>query len=589
LTATDSQTTEGTIMTGFGSSQVLVVGAGPMGATTALALARSGVRVHMVSRHRWIASTPRAHITNQRSMEVFRDLGIARRIEELGSPWELMGDTLFTTSFAGPEIARIRAWGTGDDEHGRYVRASPEPMLDVPQPRLESVIVAAALEAGATISFGVEYLGHEQDDAGVTTRLRDRYTGVETEWRSDFLVGADGAKSKVLDDLDLPIEGRMGRATTAYVQFRADLNPYVAHRPSILYWIFNSETSFGEIGMGLLRAVHPWTEWIAGWGLDTEQSEPDFSETALRERIRVLVGDAALEPEIVATSVWQVNEAHATVLGRGRVFCGGDAIHRHPPSGGLGSNTSVQDAHNLAWKLAFVLDERAGLELLDTYTAERAPVAAQIVERANQSRRDFAAVRASIAAFGGGTQAAELLARDPSETAVSARAALAEAIALKHHEFNAHGVELNQQYRSAAVLDAPEIAPDDELVARRVCEAGAKLPHAWLVGPDGRRRSTLDLIGGGRFTLLTGVAGRAWVAAAKEVDPTILRCVVVGAPDAQDLYFEWAALRPGPEDGAILVRPDGYVAWVAAAPEDEQAATRALSGSLGRILGGPDR
>jgi 2,4-dichlorophenol 6-monooxygenase len=573
-------------MTAIASSSVLVVGAGPMGGTTALALARSGVRVHMVSRHRWIASTPRAHITNQRAMEAFRDLGIARRIEELASPWELMGDTLFTTSLAGPEIARIRAWGSGDSEHGRYVRASPEPMLDVPQPRLESVVVAAALEAGATVSFGVEYLGHEQDGDGVTTRLRDRYTGVETAWRSDFLVGADGARSKIVEDLDLPMAGTMGRASTAYVQFRTDLSQYAAHRPSILYWIFNSESSFGEIGMGLLRAVRPWTDWIAGWGFDPDLGDPDFSEPALRERIRGLVGDPRLQPEIVATSTWQVNDAHATVLGRGRVFCGGDAIHRHPPSGGLGSNTSVQDAYNLAWKLAFVLDGRAGLELLNTYTEERAPVAAQIVARANESRRSFAAIRASIAAFGGGPEAAEALSTDPTAPATAARTSLAQAMALKHHEFNAHGVELNQEYRSTAVIDAPPATAADELVARRVCEAGAKLPHAWLVNSDGRRRSTLDLVGGGRFTVLTGVAGRAWAAAVDDLDPAVVRCVVIGTPEAQDLYFEWAALRPGPEDAAVLVRPDGYVAWVTDAPADVQGARRALGDALTRILNG---
>jgi 2,4-dichlorophenol 6-monooxygenase len=571
-------------LTGAGLSEVLVIGTGPMGVTTALALAKSGVRVHMVSRHRWISNTPRAHITNQRTMEVFRDLSVARRIGEVASPWDQMGDTLFTTSFAGPEIARIRAWGTGDDQHGQYVRASPEPMLDVTQPKLESVVLAAALEAGATVSFGVEYLSHEQDADGVTTRLRDRYTGVESEWRSAYLVGADGARSQVIDDLGLPVEGNMGRATTAYVQFHADLSSYTAHRPSILYWILDATAAYGEIGMGLLRAVRPWTEWIAGWGFDPDQGEPDFSPDAVTERIRRLVGDPQLQPEILSTSVWQVNEAYASTLGRGRVFCGGDAIHRHPPSGGLGSNTSVQDAFNLAWKLAFVLRGDAGSALLDSYTDERAPVARQIVARANQSRRDFAALREVIADLGGADRARRTLAEDPGPDAVEARAKLAAALELKHHEFNAQGVESNQQYRSAAVIGAPEAGQADELIARRVCEPGAKLPHAWLVGADGRRVSTLDVVGGGRFALITGISGLHWAEAAAALDPRTIRPVVIGAPGSEDLYFEWAALRPGPEDGAILVRPDGYVAWMAGSVSDVDEAARQLDAALRSIL-----
>ncbi len=154
---------------------------------------------------------------------------------------------------------------------------------------------------------------------------------------------------------------------------RPNLTQYVEHRPSILYWIFNSHAGFGEIGMGLLRAIRPWEEWIAGWGFDMAAGEPDLSDEKVIDQIRTLVGDPNLEPEILTKSLWYVNQQHATRYSEGRVFCGGDAVHRHPPSSGLGSNTSMQDAFNLAWKIAFAVKGYAGPGLLESYSDERAP------------------------------------------------------------------------------------------------------------------------------------------------------------------------------------------------------------------------
>jgi 2,4-dichlorophenol 6-monooxygenase len=167
------------------------------------------------------------------------------------------------------------------------------------------------------------------------------------------MVGADGARSMVVDHLGLPIEGQMARAGTVYTVFNCDLTKYSKHRPSILNWIVTPDASFGEIGMGLMRAVHPWTQWIAGWGFDISKGEPDLSLEAIVPKIKVLIGDPSVDIDIVRTSIWYVNQAYVTQYSKGRVHCGGDAVHRHPPSSGLGNNTCVQDAHNLGWKLAY--------------------------------------------------------------------------------------------------------------------------------------------------------------------------------------------------------------------------------------------
>ncbi|MBC8742587.1 FAD-dependent monooxygenase [Paraburkholderia sp. UCT31] len=549
-------------------TDVVIVGSGPMGVTTALALATYGVRAHIVSRFNWLADTPRAHITNQRTMEVYRDLEIEEEVLRHATAWDQMGDSLFATSLAGEELIRLRSWGTGDARHGDYVQGSPCNVVDIIQPEMEPILFKNAAQRGATFSTNTEYLSHEQDESGVTVQLQDRITGREYSMRAKYLVGADGARSKVVEELGLQIEGQMARAGTAYVIFNADLARYVKHRPSILHWIVSPDAAFGEIGLGLLRAVKPWTQWIAGWGFDISKGEPDLSEETVLSKIRILVGDPDLEVEIVRKSVWYVNQAYATTYSKGRVFCGGDATHRHTPSSGLGLNTCVQDGFNLAWKLAYVLKGYAGDKLLESYSPERAPVGKQIVLRANQSRLDYAPIKAVFSVEGAENPVAAGIARfkDPGPEGAKARRAAQDALELKNREFNAQGVEMNQRYASSAVIPdgqvgAEEWKRDQELYLQATSRPGAKIPHAWLIDKHGARVSTLDVIGKGKFSLVTGLSGSAWVKAAEELGLPFLRTVVTGANDSQDPYCDWQRVREVSEAGALLVRPDGYVAW----------------------------
>ncbi|MFL6662148.1 MAG: hypothetical protein ACJ8G7_08195 [Rhizobacter sp.] len=193
---------------------------------------------------------------------------------------------------------------------------------------------------------------------------------------------------------------------------------------------------------------------------------------------------------------------------------------------------------------------------------------AQIVKRANQSRLDYAPLNRCFrdpSAADPVTAGIASLA-DPGPEGAARRSALAEALKVKNYEFNAQGVELNQRCGSAAVVPdrggAEEVwARDPQLYVQPTTRPGAKLPHAWLVGPDGRRVSTLDLVGKGRYSLVTGISGQAWVDAAKELALPFLNTVVIGSPNAQDLYATWHAVREIDEAGALLVRPDGVVAW----------------------------
>ncbi|QEV98722.1 FAD-dependent monooxygenase [Microbacterium caowuchunii] len=575
-------------------TDVLVVGAGPTGAATALALATYGTRVMMISQWSWLANTPRAHITNLRAVEVLRDLGVEEEAKLFALPWDEMGDTLFTTSLAGPEVARLQTWGTGDERAGDYITSSPCRMLDLPQTLLEPVLVKKAAERGTKVAFSTRYLGHTQDERGVSVRLLDRTSGNEYTVRARYLVGADGAKSQIAEEIGLEYEGHLARAGTVYVRFRGDLSKYVAHRPSVLHWILNPAASFGEIGMGLLRCVRPWNEWIAGWGFDKAAGEPELTEDQMRDQIRTLVGDPDFDPEIEGLSTWYVNQQHALGMSKGRVFCGGDATHRHPPSNGLGSNTCIQDAFNLAWKLAYVVRGDAGPGLLESYSDERVPVGAQIVARANRSRIEYADLRACFDTDAGdGTRSAEAaLERLQATTPEGAelRARLVQAIDLKNYEYNAQGVEMNQRYVSSAVVPDESagdevFARDPELYVQPTTRPGAKLPHAWLVDRTGHRTSTLDVVGKGSFALITGLSGTAWQSAANELGLPFLRTIVVGEVDYQDPYGYWAKAREVAEAGAILVRPDGYVAWRQVdAVWDATVAGELLRGALGRVL-----
>jgi 2,4-dichlorophenol 6-monooxygenase len=269
-------------------------------------------------------------------------------------------------------------------------------------------------------------------------------------------------------------------------------------------------------------------------------------------------------------------------------------VHRHPPSNGLGSNTSVQDAYNLAWKLAFVLRGDAGEALLDSYDEERAPVGKQIVLRANRSIEEFGPLYEAL----GFTDTSDprvmnehMRARaDDTTEAARQREQLREALELKDYEFNAHGVELGQRYRSCAIVPdgtpEPPYARDPELYYHPTTWPGARVPHCWL-GKDGHKVSTHDLVGKGRFALLTGISGQRWAAAAEGVSRQLgieIAAFVIGpGREYTDLYDDWARLREVAEDGCVLVRPDAHVAWRAAAISDDPSTE--LRSVLESILG----
>ena len=483
-----------------------------------------------------------------------------------------MQHTSWLNTLAGEEYGRMLAWGNKPAQKGDYEDASPCVMSDLPQSFLEPVLVTEAEKAGAEFRFSTEFVSFTETPDGIVTILRDRTTGEETSISSQYLIGADGARSSVIQALNIPIIGR--QLNTAFnVHIKADLSKYISHRPGSLNWILNPDAPDWS-AVGNFRMVRPWNEFVVSMHPATKDPTSfQPPEDAIRKRLYQMVGDETVDIEILSSFVWSINDQVAERWQKGRVLCIGDATHRHPPINGLGSNTCISDAFNLAWKLAYVVKGWASPALLATLTIERKPVGDGIVRRANDGmeahRRLWGLLGLTPEAR---IKATRLLESDTSEGAAM-RDRLREALEATEDEVQALGIQMNQVYVDSpgAVIEPGDQPPDFSSlnVLREVkisTYPGHHLPHLWLAA-DGQseRMSILDLCGHGAFTLFTGIGGDAWVNAAqtfsKTGGPQIKAYKIGFRCDYMDCYRRWCRVRGVGEKGAVLVRPDHFVAW----------------------------
>jgi 2,4-dichlorophenol 6-monooxygenase len=573
---------------------VLIVGAGPAGLALSVALSRYGVGHLVVERHRGTAHTPRAHIINQRTVEILRHLGISDRFHAVATPQHLMANNLWVTTLAGLEVARSETWGTSAERAADYRAASPEPMANCPQTALEPMLLAAARDMGADIRFGWEFTSLAHDQGGVTSVISERDGEATLTVRSQYVVGADGARSRVLGQAGLTVEGPDDLARAANIWFRADLSRYLAYRPGVLTWNV-MPGPLPPLRLGTLICHKPFTEFVLAFMYDPKQVSLDTLGAAeLNRRIRVFVGED-VDAEILGVAGWQVRAQIAPSYSAGRVFCMGDAVHRHPPTNGLGLNMSIADAYNLGWKLALVLAGRAGAALLDSYSPERQPVGAQGVQRAITSLQEGAAVEAALGyepaqPAEAGWKALSTL-YEPGPAGDERRDALHKAIELSNYQFNAHGIELGYRYRSDAIADdgSPDPTParDPQLYYQPTTRPGARVPHARLER-DGVPVSSLDLVDDLGFALLTGPGGEAWTRPAAEASAHTgvpVRVHVIGGREGvTDPYGEWASRREVEVTGCVLVRPDRHVAWrsMRYTPDSERQLPAVIEQALGQ-------
>jgi len=520
---------------------VVIAGGGVVGITLALLLARRRVATVVLEQALEPQRLPRAHAVNPRTIEILdAELKIsAEALRSVAAPRELTAEVRFVTTLTGHCFGTVPYERQDDD----VLAVTPAPLLNVPQPDLEAILLdRVAAEPLVDLRRGHSWIGLEPCDGGVTSSVRTEDGTYELASR--YLVGADGAGSSVREALGITMSGEEEVASAVSITFAADLRALVRTRPGVLHWLY------GTPGRGTLIAHDPRRLWALSIKLppgrvDMTQYRGEYALALIREALGAAAGDVPIE--VLGVMPWTMRAQVADAFRSGDAFLAGDAAHRFPPTGGLGLNTGMQDAHNLAWKLAAVLDGWATDALLDTYGAERSAVATR---NARQSLTNFAELAPlSVLADAPPESDPERLEAWLAEPGRAEE--IAAAIERQRPHFDSLALQLGFSYDPA---DDP-IDDVARFVPRAV--AGRRLPHGWLT-IDGDRRSVLELLDPDAFTLLL-LDDRADV---PEM-PAGVPVTTVRLRGDDPAVRAWA-MAVGLEDSpAVLVRPDGHVLSVA--------------------------
>lgn len=528
-------------------SPVLIIGAGPVGQLSALLLARHGIASRLIDRRPEVSTAPKAHAVNPRTLEICESAGVdAAALREAGAEANDGGFVRFVGTLTGPEFGALpyERMDDGAFEH------TPYPLINLPQPVFEAAL-QEAIDAEPLIEFarGVECTGLEQDADGVVARLTDHATGAASDHSSDYVIAADGAGSRTREALGIGMEGPESLQHYIMIHFEADLRALTDARPGVLYFLFDPATS------GVMIAYDRAKTWVLMHAYDPGAESADAYDDA---RCLALVGTAiGAEVNDIAVrniSPWAMSAQIAERYREGRVFLAGDAAHRFPPTGGLGLNTGAGDAQNIAWKLAAVLKGDAGPRLLDSYEAERRPIAAINSEQSliNASKifelfgvlhgPDPAAVAAHYAKA----------AADPAGVP-----GIGDVIEAQRPHFDSFNLQIGYRYVSDVVAGAAPLPAAAEIETSNYVpswEAGARVPHRWITR-DGARVSLLNMLPPDGFSLVSGPKANGAFRAAELGMPQF----ALGR-DFEDAGLDWEKATGLPETGIVLVRPDGHIA-----------------------------
>ncbi|WP_037858145.1 FAD-dependent monooxygenase [Streptomyces sp. NRRL F-5065] len=496
------------------TTEVLIVGGSMVGLAQALFLARQGIRALLVERHAEISAHPRAQAASPRTMELLRALGLEDAVRARENPHAQYGDILQAESLAGPELGRF----AGPFRHDPDEVGTTGWTL-IGQDRLEPVLRERAEQLGADIRFATELTGFTQDADGVTAVLRGPGNGCERTVRARYLVAADGSRAAIRTSLGIGHHGPGVFGRQMNIVFHAHLDPYVAGRAFFLCFVSNPAVKgvLGKLGGA------DSDRWVLAPSLPPGADHRSYGTEDCVDLVRAAAGVPDLRVTVESATSWEIAAWVADRFRSGRVLLAGDCAHVMPPTGGFGGNLGIQDAHNLAWKLARVLRGQAGPGLLDTYEQERAPVAEFTV--------------------------------DQGVIRYLQRSGLDEAAAARHRPETT--VLFGHVYRSGALVneddDDTSVVEDPTAPSGR---PGTRAPHLPLVR-QGKETALHDLLDGG-FWLLAGPDGAGWQEPAAALGLSFHR---VGAREPAGVVERFLTRYGVQDTGAVLLRPDGFIAW----------------------------
>ncbi|KAL4803569.1 FAD binding domain-containing protein [Aspergillus unguis] len=559
---------------------VVIIGGGPVGLVSSILLSLQQIQHVLCERHPSTSIHPKACGLNQRTIEIFRHIGIEDEVLRQAAPANTHCRTSWFTSLGpdGREIHSRDAWG-GGKYRPLFEKASPSPYAILPQIRLEPILQRRARELNPDgLKYSSEVLSIEEKSDRVIVKVRGP-DGVTYETEAQYALGADGGRM-VTDWLGIPWEGEHDIFDMVSAYFKTPLSLHHPEPRSFISWFINPATG-GSIKSGYLYHLGPYPqtpeteEWYFGCAMLPDDPER-FDTASMIQRILETLKIPDLDINLLSTSHWMVASIVAQRFrsSHGRVFLVGDAAHRIPPWGALGVNTGVQDAFNLVWKLAFAIrGDHSDVEaLLDSYDAERRPIAQRVARSSLFNLKSHAgamdkALGLSVDQTHAENSAALDIALDPTHEGYPQKQELiAQAQAVLDSEFGAHGTEVGWFYLSADTKGEGQqtnhdgqIKPDgtfDELTYHPSTIPGHRLPHAWLQR-GGKTVSTRDLIDPAKFVLFTRTAHLwDWIQGSR---------VKVEVIDAEHGWTDrdgaWDEVCNSSKQGAVLVRPDGIVAW----------------------------
>lgn len=540
---------------------VVVVGAGPTGLAASLFLQRKGIRHVVLERRSALHAAPQAHVLKTRTLEIYRKLGLDTAIIERATP---VAETRFINWFSSLSASFLASLDLQHIRSGAATRdLSPTRAANLPQDELEQLLFDAASRNACDVRFNTDVTSARNYGDFAVVLATNRETGEAIAFEADYVVAADGASSSVRRGLGINMSGETAIASFVAIYFHSDLSRFFNERPGLVNWGLHPDAR----GTLIVHGMRKRSVFMHEYDPTRERLE-DFTPARCSALVRRMIGAADHPFEIQSVGGWTMTAQIAESYSKERIFLIGDAAHRFPPTGGLGLNTGAQDVFNLIWKLDLVLRGRAGPALLQTYEAECRPVATANCSQSLRNQLRNTEVAQALRLNGEPEHDRGILAA--CAAADSAGAQLREAASIAAVGQTPHyvslGLDLGFCYQSSAVID--DGSPPSEQNSTTYtpsCRPGARLPHCWLTGPSGRA-STLDLATDDGFTLFTGEESDVWVRLAAQASAALsIPIQVVAVGDGPGMYRDgegrWRQLRGHEEAGAVLVRPDGHVAW----------------------------